>query len=803
MIALTPDALWIQDTWQVRPVPLPGLAIEKRRQGKELALTVGPGSAAEKLTLAFASAAEGERWCREIQAQQQQPAADVRPGDRHQPEGVALVRQAPAVPYVVLGQVEFTGQTPWAADRGLQLRAGIRGADAIIEVQRQRCREIGWSARSVSGLAVRVEDADARKRLRLKWYAEEVNALVNRLLLLLGIQVVLLFLASMVATSVPGLQAPTGETPAEALTAVSLGLGLLYTWPLVLLALLRVLRWPQLLRATGLAALIATTGRGLTVWLAHLLALGATGATPAESKIWVLMDPIDWAVVIAGVVLCLRAWRLADNARQILPRDVQVDSTARRAWSGSLLAATGVYALAILSLVGIARYQDSTYLLQPGVDPRRESEALLALNEGADQANKGDLAAAEQSLQRALRLWEGLTARRPAPSAYRANLAMTLNDLGWLRRRQGRGAEAEQYYARAVALADELAGDPQLDNDFKQTLAGARQTLANLRSGQSAQRLDEQERAADRKYEEAQVKAAQGDATAEHLYREVIAVWEELLPLATNEEYRRYAVSRLATVYLELAELQQQLGQRSAAESSLQKGIDYGEKAVALEPDRPLPKHNLEVARRRLDGLRERALQEEINQLCGAERFAAAIELCVRSVEGQENQVRSGTDRAAAERRLAYRLDRLAWLLAHCPDERVRDTKAAVKHAGRATQLQPGVGDYWYTLAMIQYRNGDWQDSLASLEKVKAQEGGFDASAWFLVAMNRHQLKQKPEARSALRKGVEWVVEQQRKAEENALLRFQFEMIRPSIEALRREAEALIEGKDPTSDRVG
>jgi hypothetical protein len=45
--------------------------------------------------------------------------------------------------------------------------------------------------------------------------------------------------------------------------------------------------------------------------------------------------------------------------------------------------------------------------------------------------------------------------------------------------------------------------------------------------------------------------------------------------------------------------------------------------------------------------------------------------------------------------------------------------------------------------------------------------------------------------------------EQQRKAEENAVLRFQYEMLRPALESLRREAENLIEGKEPNSRGVG
>src|SRR5262249_60220824 len=37
MAALTPKAIWLQDTWQLRAVPLQSLGIERRRKGKELA----------------------------------------------------------------------------------------------------------------------------------------------------------------------------------------------------------------------------------------------------------------------------------------------------------------------------------------------------------------------------------------------------------------------------------------------------------------------------------------------------------------------------------------------------------------------------------------------------------------------------------------------------------------------------------------------------------------------------------------------------------------------------------------------
>jgi tetratricopeptide (TPR) repeat protein len=640
MAALTPEAVWIQETWQLRSIPLQVLVVEPRHNGRELTLTVGAEPSAEKLTLAFAGAAEAQRWCREVQLRQQ-AAGLAAQGDRHRPEGIALVHQAPKVRYVALDPVEFTGSSQWAADRGLQLRAGMRGADAVIELHRQKYLEGGLAARHGRGLAVRVEDADARKRLRLRWYAEELGALAKRVLLLLVLQAVLLFLLASICARVSAFQEPTGETSSEAIASAGLALGLLYAWPLLLLALLWLLRWPGLLFAVGLATLAATTGRGLTVWLAHLLAVLHSGAPLAKGNLWILIDPFDWFVVIAGVVLCGRACRLARDARQILPPELQAVPTPRKVWSRGLLALTGVYAFAFVGFVGISRYETSSYLLRPGVDPRREHEALLAFNQGAAQAEKGDLDAAEESFQRALGLWEELAARRPAPPYYRANLAQTLYNLGWIRDRRGQLEEAKPYYARAVALADDLAGDPAVDDDFKQTMARAQQALADLRRGTAAKVLEEKEDEAVRKYEEALVKAQNGEVEAEGLYRRAITRWEEVLPHATNEDYRKSAVGRLALAYVRLGELQQQLGKRSAAETSLKQGIDYGEKAVALEPDRPLVKHNLEVARRQLERLREQALQEQVTELCQAERYADAIDLCLRSIHELEDQLRS------------------------------------------------------------------------------------------------------------------------------------------------------------------
>jgi hypothetical protein len=94
--------------------------------------------------------------------------------------------------------------------------------------------------------------------------------------------------------------------------------------------------------------------------------------------------------------------------------------------------------------------------------------------------------------------------------------------------------------------------------------------------------------------------------------------------------------------------------------------------------------------------------------------------------------------------------------------------------------------------ATVQYRNGNWKDSLASLHKLKDREGRLDAQGWFLVARNRHRLGQREEVQNAWRQALTWIREQELQAQDNAVRRFQYEMVRPAIEALRREAENLL-----------
>src|SRR5262249_29463013 len=310
--------------------------------------------------------------------------------------------------------------------------------------------------------------------LRERSYAEQVQAQVRRMLLLLAIQAAFILLVGTFCTGVARFHAATGETPLQALASSAIALAALYTWPLMLLVFLRFLRWPALLPVAGLAVLVVTTGRGLILWTAHLGAVRAAGVGLSGRDFVMFLDPFDWAFIIIGAVVCVRAWRLAGDARFILPPEAQVVSGGRRGWAWGLLGLTAIYALGLLGFLGYSRYHSSAYLLQPGVDPKREHEALLALNQGAHAMKRGQLDEADRSLQSALRSWEELTKGAASPVVYRINLAITLYDLGSIRQERGRLDEAETYYARALTAGENLVDDSQADAEFKDLMAHAR-----------------------------------------------------------------------------------------------------------------------------------------------------------------------------------------------------------------------------------------------------------------------------------------------------------------------------------------
>jgi tetratricopeptide (TPR) repeat protein len=102
----------------------------------------------------------------------------------------------------------------------------------------------------------------------------------------------------------------------------------------------------------------------------------------------------------------------------------------------------------------------------------------------------------------------------------------------------------------------------------------------------------------------------------------------------------------------------------------------------------------------------------------------------------------------------AVLVNRLAFLLADCPDESIRRPVEAVALAVKATELAPETWQIWHTLGVARYRAGAYEDAEKALRKA-AEVGGDEYGDWFTPAMVRWRLGDREKARELFDRGVE------------------------------------------------
>jgi tetratricopeptide (TPR) repeat protein/serine/threonine protein kinase len=111
----------------------------------------------------------------------------------------------------------------------------------------------------------------------------------------------------------------------------------------------------------------------------------------------------------------------------------------------------------------------------------------------------------------------------------------------------------------------------------------------------------------------------------------------------------------------------------------------------------------------------------------------------------------------------------LAWLLATCPEAKLRDPKRAVELVATAEKTRPKEATIWTTLGVARYRAGDWKGAAEALQNaLKLFQGtsGFQRGvgrSLFFLAMARHQLGHHQEARQTYDRALAWL-ETNRKA---------------------------------------
>ncbi len=98
-----------------------------------------------------------------------------------------------------------------------------------------------------------------------------------------------------------------------------------------------------------------------------------------------------------------------------------------------------------------------------------------------------------------------------------------------------------------------------------------------------------------------------------------------------------------------------------------------------------------------------------------------------------------------------------AWLLATCPELKLRNPVRAVQLARKTVDLFPREGRYWLTLGVAQYRAGDWKAALDALNRSLELRQGGDAGDWFFLALTHQKLGNHHTARKWYDQAAQWL----------------------------------------------
>ena len=210
------------------------------------------------------------------------------------------------------------------------------------------------------------------------------------------------------------------------------------------------------------------------------------------------------------------------------------------------------------------------------------------------------------------------------------------------------------------------------------------------------------------------------------------------------------------------------LGIGLAAKNQLDEAIAAFRKAIEIDPRFAAAYNNLGIALHRKNQLDEAiaAYRKAID----LDRKTAPAYTNLGNALRDKNQL----DEAIAAYRQAIDIapkeakvhNGLAWLLATCADQRLRDPATALASAKKAIELDPKNGNYWGTFGTAHYRSGEWQEALGALDKAVSLKQGGNSSDFFFLAMAHRQLGHADQARAWYDKGVQWMEKNRPKDDE-------------------------------------
>jgi tetratricopeptide (TPR) repeat protein len=127
------------------------------------------------------------------------------------------------------------------------------------------------------------------------------------------------------------------------------------------------------------------------------------------------------------------------------------------------------------------------------------------------------------------------------------------------------------------------------------------------------------------------------------------------------------------------------------------------------------------------------------------------LRVIARAESASEKPLPPGLDGAIAQAR-----NNLAWLLATCPATELRDPREAVEQARRATALDSKQGNYWNTLGVAYYRNGQLDEAKNALYRSMSLRNEGDSFDWFFLALVELKQGHRPQAQEWFERATRW-----------------------------------------------
>jgi serine/threonine protein kinase/tetratricopeptide (TPR) repeat protein len=437
-----------------------------------------PGDPSGRVACRFQTKKECQHWAGRLAALSKRPVEPSETGSdaiSGEPTLVVLLRQRPSVRYQLLGTVEAKASKRRTAEAGLQVRAAMLGADSVVDLQEEFLPDFHQSIRRLTGTAVRAVDAEGRFEFRSRWYADRIGWVGKWALVLLLVSLALTLLSSVILNGLEqgrvammSMNSPSSPSLPQVFWAnfswwsvllTALILVAVHAWPIALVSLIRGLRWPQLVRPLILT--LAAFALRPVYMLVGLIsaALWSGGWSGLLYHSLILLDPMNFSMMVFGLLLGRTAWRADAEFRRLIPYHARKTPRLRAVVGGLALGTSVIYTATLASFIVWSYYTVGSQFRLPTEANRKPVTATALLNSGLALLQSNP-AKAEKEFREAMKIWEELASQNPSEIEHQVNLEAARTNLGLAALAQERADEGKNHLTQSAARWEAFSASP-------------------------------------------------------------------------------------------------------------------------------------------------------------------------------------------------------------------------------------------------------------------------------------------------------------------------------------------------------